>query len=99
MHPKWDFSLNNCLFPQNFFYSIKLINFCYLIRSNSVGPIVDVKMVVAVHLQEVEAQHEPLQDRMRLERYDTVQVPLVLGPKDSAIDFPIELLEEVILAQ
>jgi hypothetical protein len=42
------------------------------------GPVIYEEMVVAVELQDVEAEHEPLQDGVRLEGDDTVQVSLVL---------------------
>lgn len=51
---------------------------CYLGRRHRMGSIVDEQMVVAVQLQHVEAQHKALQDRVRLEGDDAVQVALVL---------------------
>lgn len=50
----------------------------YLGRRDRVCSIVDKQMVIAVQLEHVEAQHEALQDRVRLEGDDTVQVALVL---------------------
>lgn len=62
-------------------------------------PIVDVEMVVTVQLQEVETQHEALQDRVSLEGDDAVEVALVLRPQEGAVDLPVHLLQEVALAQ
>lgn len=64
-----------------------------------VGAVVDEQVVVAVELQLVEAQHETLQDRVRLERDDTVQVGLVLRAQQRAVDLAVLLLQKVVLAQ
>lgn len=71
----------------------------YLGRRHRVCSIVDKQMVIAVQLEHVEAQHKALQDRVRLEGDDAVQVALVLWPEHGSIDFAIELLQKVILAQ
>jgi len=44
------------------------------------GSIVDQQVIVAVELQHVEAEHEALQHRVRLEGDDAVQIPLILRP-------------------
>lgn len=62
-------------------------------------PVVDKQMIIAVQLEHVEAQHEALQNRVGLERDDTVQIALILGPEDGAINFAIKLLQKVVLAQ
>lgn len=54
--------------------------------------VVDVEVIVAVQLEEVEAQHETLQDRVRLEGDNAVQVAFVLRPQHSAIYLAIQLL-------
>jgi len=43
-----------------------------------VGAIVNQQMIVAVQLQHVEAEHEALQHRVRLEGDNAVKIPLVL---------------------
>jgi len=63
------------------------------------GSIVDQQVIVAVELQHVEAEHEALQHRVRLEGDDAVQIPLILRPEHCSIDLPIKLLQEVVLAQ
>jgi len=63
------------------------------------GAVVDEQMIVAVELELVEAQHEPLQDGLRLEGNDAVQIGFVLRTQNSAVDLAIELLQEVVLAQ
>lgn len=60
--------------------------------------IVHVEVVVAVELQQVEVQHEPLQDAMRLERHRAVQVALVARPEHTAVELAVLPLEEVVLA-
>lgn len=61
--------------------------------------IVDVKVVIAVELQQVKMQHEPLQNAVRLEGDSAVQVPLVAGPQHAAIELPVLTLQEVVLAE
>lgn len=68
-------------------------------RGNGMGSIVDQQVIVAVELQHVEAEHEALQHRVRLEGDDAVQIPLILRPEHCSIDLPIKLLQEVVLAQ
>jgi len=63
------------------------------------GSIVDQQVIVTVELQHVEAEHEALQHRVRLEGDDAVQIPLILRPEHCSIDLPIKLLQEVVLAQ
>ena len=70
-----------------------------LVVANGMGAVVDEQMIVAVELELVEAQHEPLQDGLRLEGNDAVQIGFVLRTQNSAVDLAIELLQEVVLAQ
>ena len=44
----------------------------YLVIADGMGPVVDEQMIIAVELQLVEAQHKALQDRLRLESYNTI---------------------------
>jgi hypothetical protein len=62
------------------------------------GPIIYEEMVIAVELQEVETQHEALQDGVCLERDDSVQVPFVLRLQNCAIYLPVLKRQEVVLA-
>lgn len=71
----------------------------HLGRRDGMGPVVDQQVIVAVQLQHIEAQHEPLQHRVRLEGDDAVQVAFVLGPQYGAVNLPVQLLQEVVLAQ
>jgi hypothetical protein len=57
------------------------------------------QVVVAVELQKVETKHESLQDGMRLEGDDAVQVPLVLRLQHSAVYLPVLERQEVVLTQ
>ena len=63
------------------------------------GPVIYEEVVIAVQLEEVEAQHEALQDGVGLEGYDTVQVPLVLGLQHRAVYLPVQQRQEVVFAQ
>lgn len=63
------------------------------------GSIVDQQVIVAVQLEHVEAQHEALEDRVRLEGDDAVQVAFVLRPEHGPVDLSVQLLQEVVLAQ
>lgn len=65
----------------------------YLVGSDGVRPIVDVEMVVAVELEYVESQHEPLEDGVRLECDHAVQVAFVFRIEDGSVYFTIQLLE------
>lgn len=60
--------------------------------------VVDVKVIVAVELQLVEAQHEPLKDAMRLESDGAVEIPLVLRYQNGTVDFCVEIPHEVLFA-
>lgn len=64
-------------------------NNVYLRRCGGVSAIVHVEVVVAVQLQQVEVQHEPLQDAVRLERDGAVQVALISRPEYPAIQLAI----------
>lgn len=70
----------------------------HLRRRGGVRAIVHVQMVVAVELQHLEVQHEPLQDAVRLEGDGAVQVALVAGPEHAAVHLAVLPLEEVVLA-
>lgn len=85
--------------PASTLYVPKMYFRAHLVCTNSMGAVVNVQMVVAVQLQEVEPEHEPLQDRVGLERDDAVQVALVLRPEHRAIYLPVQVHEEVVLAQ
>lgn len=71
----------------------------YLVWTDGVCAVIYVQVIVAVQLQEVEPEHEPLQDRVRLERDHAVEIPLVPRPEHRAVDLPVELLQEVVLAE
>lgn len=62
------------------------------------GAIVHVEMVVAVELQQVEVQHEALQDAVRLEGDGAVQIALVARPQHAAVQLAVLALQEVVLA-
>lgn len=68
-------------------------------RPDGMRSIVHVQMIVAVQLQHIEAQHEALQNGMRLEGDDAVQIAFVLRPQHGPIDFAVQLLEKVVFAQ
>ena len=70
-----------------------------LIVADGVSAIVDEKMIVAIELKLIKAQHEPLQNRLRLEGDDAVEIGFVLRSQNSAVDFAIQLLQEMVLAQ
>lgn len=61
-------------------------------------PIIHVEMIVAVELQQVEVQHEPLQYAVRLKRHRAVQVAFVARPEHAAVHLAVLSLEEVVLA-
>lgn len=71
----------------------------YLVGADRVRTVIHVQVIVAVQLQHVEAQHEPLQYGVRLERDDAVQIALVLRPEHGALDLAVQLLQEVVLTQ
>lgn len=71
----------------------------HLMNADCVRPVIDVEVIVAIELQHVEPQHEALQDGVRLKGDDTVQVALVLRPEHSTVDFPVQLLQEMVFAQ
>ena len=70
-----------------------------LIVADGVSAIVDEKMIVAIELKLIKAQHEPLQNRLRLEGDDAVEIGFVLRSQNSTVDFAIQLLQEMVLAQ
>ncbi|PSN29827.1 hypothetical protein C0J52_28086 [Blattella germanica] len=63
------------------------------------GTIIDEEMIVAVQLKEIETEHETLEDGVRLECDDAIQIPLVLGLQYRAVYLPIQQRQEVIFAQ
>lgn len=67
--------------------------------ADSVSAIVNEQVIVAVELQLIEAQHEPLQDRFRLEGHDAIDVRVVLRAEHGAVDLAVDLLQKVALAQ
>lgn len=69
----------------------------YLVAADGMGPIVYEKMVITVQLQEIEPQHEALQDGVRLEGDDAVQVPLVLRLQHCSIYLAVLKRQEVVL--
>lgn len=70
----------------------------YLVSADRVRAVVHVQVIVAVHLHHVEAQHEALQNGVRLERDDAVQVALVLRPEYGTLNLAVDLLQEMVLA-
>lgn len=68
-------------------------------RADGVGSVVDEQVVVTVQVEHVEPQHEALQDRVCLEGDDAVETLLVLRAQHGAVDLPVQLLQEVVLAQ
>ena len=71
----------------------------YLRVANGMGAVVNVEMIVAVELEEIEAHHEALENRMRLECDYAVEIALVLRPQKCSVDFPVDLLKEVVFAK
>lgn len=71
----------------------------YLVAADCMSAIVYEKMVVAVKLQEIEAKHKALQDGMRLEGDDTVEVSLVLRLEHRPVYLPVQERQEVVLTQ
>jgi hypothetical protein len=71
----------------------------YLVAPDGMGTVVYEEMIIAVQLQEVEPEHEPLQDRMGLEGDDAVEVPLVLRLQHSPVYLPVQQRQEVVLAE
>lgn len=51
--------------------------------------VVHVEVVIAVELQQVEVQHEPLQYAVRLEGDGAVEVALIARPQNTAIELPV----------
>ena len=66
-------------------------------RSDGVRAVVDDERVVAVDLEPLEPEHEPLQDGLGLEGGHAVQVALVVGDDDGAIYRPGKGGEEAAL--
>ncbi len=71
----------------------------YLVNAGGVSAVVDEQMIVAVELKLIEAEHETLEDRFRLESDEAIQIVLVLWPQNGPIDFAIKLLQKMALAQ
>ena len=55
-------------------------------RANGVRAVVDVEHVVAVDLESLEADHEPLQDGLGGEGDDALHVALIVRLHDGAVD-------------
>ena len=70
----------------------------YLVRPDGVRPVVDVEHVVAVDLESLEAEHEPLEDGLRGEGDDALHVALVVRLDDGAVDGDGDGGEEALLA-
>lgn len=70
-----------------------------LVGAHSIGPVVDEQVVVAVQLEALEPQHEPLEDGVRLEGDGALQVPLAPGSEHGALDHAVVLLQEGVVAQ
>lgn len=69
-----------------------------LVRPDGVRPVVDVEHVVAVDLESLEAEHEPLEDGLRGEGDDALDVALVVRLDDGAVDGDGDGREEALLA-
>lgn len=52
-------------------------------------PIIHNQMIVAVELQQVKMQHEPLQDAVRLKRHRAVQVAFITGPEHASVNLAV----------
>lgn len=61
--------------------------------------IVDEQMVIAVELQLIKAQHKSLQDGLRLEGDDAIEIRFVLRSQNGTVDLAIQLLQEMVLAE
>lgn len=70
----------------------------YLEVVDSVSPVVDVEMIVAVELQRVEPEHESLKDAVCLKGYRAVQISLVLRGQHRTVDFSVKVVHKVMLA-
>ena len=75
----------------------KLIVSTHPPRTGHVSSIIDVKMIIAVHLQTIKLQQELLDDRLGLEGDDAVLVPLVLAVEDHPVHRPGDAGHEVTL--
>lgn len=71
----------------------------HLVNSCGVSSVVNEQVIVTVELKLIETQHETLQDRLRLECDEAIQIVLVLRPQNGAIDLAIELLQKMALAK
>jgi hypothetical protein len=67
-----------------------------LVMTGRVCSVVDEQVIVAVQIEHLEAQHEALQDRVRLEGEDAVEVALIARHNLGAVDLPVRG-EEVVL--
>ena len=61
------------------------------------GPIVNIQMIVAVHLEPLKLQEELLEYGLCLEGDDAVLVPLVPALQHHPVNRPLDLGEEVSL--
>ena len=61
--------------------------------------IINEQMVVAVELQLIKAQHKSLQDGLRLEGDDAIEIRFVLRSQNGTVDLAIQLLQEMVLAE
>lgn len=61
--------------------------------------VVDEEVIVAVELEQIEAEHKLLQDRLSLERDGAIQVGLILRPQHGAVNLAVELLKKMRFAQ
>ena len=61
------------------------------------GPIVNIQMIVAVHLEPLKLQEELLEYGLCLEGDDAVLVPLVPALQNHPVHRPLDLGEEVSL--
>ena len=69
----------------------------HLVHADGVRAVVDEELVVAVHLELLEAQHEPLQDGLRLEGHHAVDVALVLREDHGAVHGARDVREEALV--
>lgn len=70
----------------------------YLVTADRVRTIVDVKVVVAVQLEMVETEHEPLKDAVRLEGDGAVEVLLELRLQNRPVYLPVQISHVILLA-
>lgn len=70
-----------------------------LVVAERVRPVEHEQVVIAVQGQLLEAQHEALQDRVRLEGEDAVQVRLVLRRYQCPVNLLVEWVESLSVAQ